>query len=1050
MAKKNKSSSNLKFYQKLVLNRYLLKQFGAEDFKDLASSLKNPKLEEIDEEGVTGFYHELIKIFSDKTSISITKLSEYDLNIVSHLRKINDNRNEKLNLKYFQYLTLLFTEYYLDCYFNDKDVLLTALNNYITDFNNEFPDQKIKEYNKSNLNKIAIWNATGSGKTILMHINYYQYLHYAKNLLAKENSSIILLTPKAGLSLQHLIDFQDAGIPAKIFDKSESKFLSNQKAINIIEITKLGEKDGDTSVAVSRFGSENIVFVDEGHRGASGDIWYKYRNEICKDGFSFEYSATFGQAVKSSKNKSLEQEYAKCILFDYSYKYFYSDGYGKDYNIINLEDDSNEHLRSLYLTACLLTFYQQKKLYLENHRDLKGFNLENPLFVFVGASVNAVRSVKKQKVSDVVDILNFFKDFVTNNDAFIAHLQRIITGQAGLLDSKNRDIFRNTFSFVATQNLSANDLYLDILKNVFHCQNIGATLHVENLKGIQGEISIRVGDNDPFGLINVGDDSALISLCNDNGFETSSIDYTESLFNNITKSNSTINLLIGSKKFTEGWNCWRVSTMGLMNVGRSEGSEIIQLFGRGVRLKGHSMSLKRSNFLVKDCPSITPPKNIGILETLNIFGVRADYMNTFKEMLEEEGVPTDKEQPFIINLPIIRNKKYKTSKLLTLQIRDGLNFKKNAPKPILGEQNKIDNIILDCYAKVQFETSKRGIVGAITKQENYLSENNLVLLDYDKLYFELQRYKNEKSRYNFNISKQSIIKIISRNDWYKLLIPSDELIVRSISDYERFFKIALTLLIKYFDKDYYTSKQKWEKPLLTLSLMNETDENFLKDDEYMVTITNPTENEEMIEWLQNLASEVETAKRDNAIIDFVNPKNDITAIAFAPSLYNPVLYLAKNNKEIVISPVALNESENKFIQDLKKYTTEKISFFSDKEFYIIRNKSKTGIGFFEDKGFYPDFIMWLIVGDKQYITFIDPHGMRNTSIMDSKVEMYSKIKEIGVSLTNDDVILNSIILSPTKHSELIEKHITVDEWLDKNVLFMDDISYIEKIFKKFV
>lgn len=34
--------------------------------------------------------------------------------------------------------------------------------------------------------------------------------------------------------------------------------------------------------------------------------------------------------------------------------------------------------------------------------------------------------------------------------------------------------------------------------------------------------------------------------------------------------------------------------MGLMNVGRSEGSEIVQLFGRGVRLKGFQYSLKRA------------------------------------------------------------------------------------------------------------------------------------------------------------------------------------------------------------------------------------------------------------------------------------------------------------------------------------------------------------------------------------------------------------------------------------------------------------------------
>ena len=63
------------------------------------------------------------------------------------------------------------------------------------------------------------------------------------------------------------------------------------------------------------------------------------RNRLCENGFSFEYSATFGQAIKAARRESLAQEYAKCILVDYSYKYFYRDGYGKDYHILNLEDD---------------------------------------------------------------------------------------------------------------------------------------------------------------------------------------------------------------------------------------------------------------------------------------------------------------------------------------------------------------------------------------------------------------------------------------------------------------------------------------------------------------------------------------------------------------------------------------------------------------------------------------------------------------------------------------------------------------------------------------
>lgn len=61
-------------------------------------------------------------------------------------------------------------------------------------------------------------------------------------------------------------------------------------------------------------------------------------------------------------------------------------------------------------------------------------------------------------------------------------------------------------------------------------------------------------------------------------------DFSGSYFRAINNPDSNIKVLIGSKKFTEGWSSWRVSTMGLLNVGKSEGSMVIQLFGRGVRL----------------------------------------------------------------------------------------------------------------------------------------------------------------------------------------------------------------------------------------------------------------------------------------------------------------------------------------------------------------------------------------------------------------------------------------------------------------------------------
>jgi hypothetical protein len=214
--------------------------------------------------------------------------------------------------------------------------------------------------------KLAYWSATGSGKTLLMHVNILQYQHYLeKHGRRRELNRVILLTPNEGLSLQHLREFETAGISAELFNKDGRGLFAGQ-AVEILDIHKLKDEMGDKTIAIDAFEGNNLVLVDEGHRGASGGeegAWMRFRNALCEKGFSFEYSATFGQAVKG--NRALTDLYAKNILFDYSYRYFYADGFGKDYQILNLDEETEANHLELYLVACLLAFFQQQRLYRE-------------------------------------------------------------------------------------------------------------------------------------------------------------------------------------------------------------------------------------------------------------------------------------------------------------------------------------------------------------------------------------------------------------------------------------------------------------------------------------------------------------------------------------------------------------------------------------------------------------------------------------------------------------------------------------------------------------
>jgi hypothetical protein len=73
--------------------------------------------------------------------------------------------------------------------------------------------------------------------------------------------------------------------------------------------------------------------------------------------------------------------------------------------------------------------------------------------------------------------------------------------------------------------------------------------------------------------------------------------------------------------------------------------------------------------------------------------------------------------------------------------------------------------------------------------------------------------------------------------------------------------------------------------------------------------------------------------------------------------------------------------------------------------------------------------------------------MGRESISSSKVQLYNRLKiDVESKLTVPSVALNSFILSPTKHSELADKNVTIEEWNTNHVLFMDDNDYIEKLF----
>lgn len=1000
----------------LVLNKYLLSLFGYSEAKELFNKLRDIN-EGVDSDGRSYFVNALRGI--ENLKILKDALLRYDENIQSYVRKINFRR-EPIVLKYFQYLAVLFTEIVLDNIKSRKLEFLYELNEFLKRYGEE-QDVKIDPFTENDLKKLAFWMATGSGKTLIMHINYYQFFNY--KLFSPDN--IILITPNEGLSKQHFEELQKSGIPCRLYAGSLNGSMKYENEVLVIEMTKFVEekKGGGVTLPVDVFEGRNLVFVDEGHKGRRSEeqTWARLRNKLSEKGFVFEYSATFGQILSESQPETL-QEYGKSIVFDYSYRYFYLDGYGKDFFILNIKEANipdQEKFQECMFVANLLSFYEQILVYEESKNLAEEYNLEKPLWIFVGTTVTG-----KEEESDVILIVEFIKKVLQDENWLKEWAEKILDGSTGLKDEDGNDVFQKKFEHLRKRGMDYEDLY----RRIFGGKG---SLGLYELKNAEGEIGLKIGENEYFGVINIGNVSGFKKQLEKKGIEVKEDVISNSLFDDIKKKDSKINLLIGSKKFIEGWDTWRVTSMGLLNIGKGQGPQIIQLFGRGVRLKGKGMSLKRSgeNPLVK------------ILEMLNIYGIKADYLNKFLEAISREEVEFE-----TIEIPIKFQHEDKWKNLCTLSKPQ----KKFEEEEVL--KLEIDNRIyytVDLLPKVSIyeakERREEGIETKETKPENigwrFKTKENLVdLLDLEGIYQEALEFKAQRNYWNLVFDKDTV-KNILLSDNYEVKSTLETLEVKNKEDIKRLEDIALLVIKKYLDLFYRKNAKRFETENLRYEYVKQLPLPFLSENKQGYIVQVNKNDKKLIDKIRNLARDFSKLLEEE--------NGTLPRIYFDNSLYVPILLQSKKIDKI--SPAGLVESEEKFLKDLRDYLKKNKDRFSNMEIYVLRNIPKSGVGFqLQWAGFYPDFIMWIKKDEKQVIVFMDPKGLEHTKgLDDEKIQFRIEIKELERKLGEGSIVLESFILSKTSYEKLKEGLTNPpkkDEYIKNHVLFLDDSDWPEKLF----
>lgn len=1012
--------------QRLVLLRWVLHLLGIPDNRSLLETCAKAQ-EGVDVDGV--FFVTKLLAAQVRDATLRRDLLRYDANVRRHLEAINRPRAaQPLQLRYFQVLSLLFTELYLDRLAQAPGALVDAINR----FASNLPEQALfKPFGRDDLRKLAFWMATGSGKTLLLHFHLRQYRQYFPDPL----NNILLITPNAGLSEQHIAEARASGINAERFDPERPAMLPGGDLLQVIEITKLVEdkKGGGVTVPVARFlreGVPNLIFVDEGHKGSGGEIWKGYRDQLGATGFTFEYSATFGQALNAAGNEDLLAEYGNAILFDYSYRYFHGDGFGKDFRLLNV-DGEDEVTRDVLMAANLLSYYQQLRVF-ANGSDWRPYGIEKPLWVYVGASVNSGRTGG----SDIATVLHFLDRFLANKRGASAKLIRRLLhdarlfrgddGCAGLHDALAwlREHYHDDADF--------NALLADVLARVFHLPATGARLEVQPIRGAEGEIALRAqGAEQPFGVVNVGDTSALLKLLREDGIPVLEDVIGESLFTGINRRDSVVNLLVGAKKFIEGWSSWRVSSLGLLNVGRSEGAQIIQLFGRGVRLLGLGRGLRRSSSL----PGVEHPSDIGWLEQLNVFSVRASYMRVFRDALLREGV--EDLPSVLIELPLwqLASQEPEAANLTYFEPPGPERFR-SAQVVTLGQPRGMP-VRHDASARFAgYASTDTGMAGgaALAPAPRPLGAPALALVDWQQAYFRLAEKKRLRGWENAVIRPTLLRTIMT--DGCEFIAEEGFFQPRDPTAIRRLQEAVCEALEAWFEREYRRQQKQFETQNMRVSRVGEAQAQYPP---YKVLVR--VDQQPVIQELRALAAELEAGRAPDLKLYPL-----ITGSHVERHLYQPLLVsLVGAADGSSLRPKGLEPSEQAFVAALQDYwVAERDGALRLRKLYLLRNQSRGhGLGFYENEGFFPDFILWDIGPDGHRVQFIEPHGLLMERRGSDKITgFHERLQDYVAKGLSDaghhNVSVDGWIISQTPIAELRSQWDvtwTEAEFADRHILF---------------
>jgi len=913
-----------------------------------------------------------IEYFSGKK-----ELFDYQIDAIKNITKFLKYFYEDLyeyqpNNKYDEFIEAKKRLYYellqrnsriIDLGLTDENKAIKELLQYY-DYENRQNRKVISFYNF--VNRASFWMATGSGKTLVI-IKLIELLDYLINNGKIPKNDILFLTYREDLIEQfrkHVDEYNYYHsrkiILHELRDYDKVKYgaiLTNKDDINIFFYRSDLISNETKEKVLSYMDFENngkwYLILDEAHKGDKEDskrqVYYSF---ITRFGFLFNFSATFTDPWDIITT-----------IFNFNLDRFIENGYGKNVyvsqkNIDKFDGfDENEKEKIVLKSLILLTAVKKARENINSinkeQLNIKSDLYHNPMMVIYGNSVDKDDS-DLQIIFNVLEKIAIESKISNYNEAMVDLLDE--------LKSHPRYVFGHD-ELKINEEFLKSITYDHILKYIYNSETNGK-IEVIKIPKNEEELALKLKTSDkPFALIKIGDIGKWVKEKLKNYEINESYD-NQSYFQRLNEDYSSINILLGSRSFYEGWDSNRPNVMMFINIGTGDSRKyVLQSIGRGERiepLKGKRKRLKplaREDLLAKTILGRFNDSDVSMIESLFVFGTDVENIKRIMDSIKYERSKSG------FHIELEKNRNIDDHNLLIPVYREN-------DKPKISEIPK-------------FSGNYKLLVEYINR---WLTDDKVLYVIYsDYLQVSditrLKEYLSNEDHFDKNTEGNVFMQTIDLIDHIKITLENVDTFKNLENEIIHFKEISAILeenelndLKRKINSVIGYDKQEEQLDALTRKLKN----NEISPEEFQKEI-------KKMNW-----SEIEEFKKGQYKISIKNISNHY---------YIPVM-IAEDSKEDLINHIIKEPSEKKFIEDLENYIKIKSNevnvdywFFSkidqttDKVYIPYYNKKNNG-----QNKFYPDFIFWLKKDNDYYIIFVDPKSINYTDY-EYKVEGYSRIFE---------------------------------------------------------